>query len=115
MARGVDSGTSRDELAQDDISIITSQIGPLAAYGEAYLADFDVGLDYATDYTGTVDGRELNIEITDDDGDADKAVTAAKTVIGQGKKFVIGTVCSWSQFLVQAATRFAVVSCASNG
>jgi branched-chain amino acid transport system substrate-binding protein len=93
-APSVDSGSGGEELAPVDISIITSQTGPLAAYGEAYLAGFDAGLDYATDGTGTVDGRELNIEITDDAGDADKAVTAAKDVIGQGKKIIIGTVSS---------------------
>ncbi|MGV8896045.1 MAG: substrate-binding domain-containing protein [Rhodoglobus sp.] len=91
---GSSSGSGGDELAPVDISIITSQTGPLAAYGEAYLAGFDAGLDYATDGTGTVDGRQLNIEITDDAGDADKAVTAAKDVIGQGKKIIIGTVSS---------------------
>ncbi|MDJ0335303.1 substrate-binding domain-containing protein [Salinibacterium sp. G-O1] len=91
---GSSTGSGSDELAPVDISIITSQTGPLAAYGEAYLAGFDAGLDYATDGTGTVDGRELNIEITDDAGDADKAVTAAKDVIGQGKKIIIGTVSS---------------------
>ncbi len=91
---GTGSGSGGEELAPVDISIITSQTGPLAAYGEAYLAGFDAGLDYATDGTGTVDGRELNIDITDDAGDADKAVTAAKDVIGQGKKIIIGTVSS---------------------
>jgi branched-chain amino acid transport system substrate-binding protein len=93
-APSVDSGSGGDQLAPVEISIITSQTGPLAAYGEAYLAGFDAGLDYATDGTGTVDGRELNIEITDDAGDADKAVTAAKDVIGQGKKIIMGTVSS---------------------
>ncbi|MGV8850995.1 MAG: substrate-binding domain-containing protein [Rhodoglobus sp.] len=93
-APSVDNGSGGDELAPVDVSIITSQTGPLAAYGEAYLAGFDAGLDYATDGTGTVDGRELTIEITDDAGDADKAVTAAKDVIGQGKKIIIGTVSS---------------------
>ncbi|GHD82519.1 amino acid/amide ABC transporter substrate-binding protein (HAAT family) [Salinibacterium amurskyense] len=93
-APAVDSGSGGDDLAPVDVSVITSQTGPLAAYGEAYLAGFDAGLDYATDGTGTVDGRELNITITDDAGDADKAVTAAKDVIGQGQKIIVGTVSS---------------------
>ncbi len=93
-APSTDGGSGGDELAPVDVSIITSQTGPLAAYGEAYLAGFDAGLDYATDGTGTVDGRELNIAITDDAGDADKAVTAAKDVIGQGQKIIVGTVSS---------------------
>ena len=86
--------TSGAELAPVNVAIITSQTGPLAAYGEAYLAGFDAGLDYATDGTGTVDGRELTISIVDDAGDVDKAVTAAKDVIGQGTQIIAGTVSS---------------------
>lgn len=76
------------------VAIITSQTGPLAAYGEAYIAGFEAGLDYATDGTGTVDGRELDITYLDDAGDADKAVTVAKDVIGQGTQIVAGTASS---------------------
>lgn len=86
--------TEDAELAPVSVAIITSQTGPLAAYGEAYLAGFDAGLDYATDGTGTVDGRELDISIIDDAGDVDKAVTAAKDVIGQGTQIIAGTVSS---------------------
>lgn len=90
------SGPSNEgaDLAPVSVAIITSQTGPLAAYGEAYLAGFDAGLDYATDGTGTVDGRELDITITDDAGDVDKAVTAAKDAIGQGIQILAGTVSS---------------------
>ncbi|WP_294180231.1 substrate-binding domain-containing protein [uncultured Schumannella sp.] len=77
-----------------DIAIITSETGPLAAYGASYLAGFEAGLDYASDGTGTVDGRELNIEYADDAADADKAVSAAKDFIGQGFKIIAGTVSS---------------------
>jgi branched-chain amino acid transport system substrate-binding protein len=82
------------DLAPVSVAIITSETGPLAAYGEAYLAGFDAGLDYATDGTGTVDGRELDISIIDDAGDVDKAVTAAKDAIGQGTQILAGTVSS---------------------
>lgn len=76
------------------VAIITSETGPLGVYGEAYLAGFAAGLDYATDGTGTVDGRELDITYIDDGGDTDKAVTAAKDVIGQGTKIIAGTASS---------------------
>jgi branched-chain amino acid transport system substrate-binding protein len=76
------------------VAIITSETGPLAAYGQAYLNGFAAGLDYATDGTGTVDGRELDISYSDDAGDADKAVTIAKDVIGQGTQIIAGTVSS---------------------
>ncbi len=82
------------DLAPVSVAIITSQTGPLAAYGESYLAGFDAGLDYATDGTGTVDGRELDISIVDDASDVDKAVTAAKDAIGQGTQILAGTVSS---------------------
>jgi len=76
------------------VAIITSQTGPLAAYGEAYLNGLEAGLDYATDGTGTVDGRELDITYLDDAGDADKAVTLAKDVIGNGTQIIAGTASS---------------------
>ena len=76
------------------VAIITSETGPLGAYGQAYLAGFEAGLDYATDGTGMVDGRELDITYIDDAGDTDKAVTAAKDVIGQGTKIIAGTASS---------------------
>jgi branched-chain amino acid transport system substrate-binding protein len=94
--------TSGASLAPVDIAIITSQTGALAAYGAEYLAGFDAGLSYATDGTGTVDGRELNISIIDDTGDADKAVTEAKNVIGQGTKIIAGTASSGIALAVAA-------------
>lgn len=82
------------DKAPVSIAIITSETGPLGAYGQAYLAGFEAGLDYATEGTGTVDGRELDITYIDDAGDTDKAVTAAKDVIGQGTKIIAGTASS---------------------
>lgn len=85
---------SGEDLAPVEVSIITSQTGPLAAYGATYLAGFEAGLDYATDGTSTVDGREVNVTIQDDAGDVDKAVTLIKDVIGNGTKIVAGTASS---------------------
>jgi branched-chain amino acid transport system substrate-binding protein len=89
-----DAGSGGETGAPVPVAIITSQTGPLAAYGEAYLNGFEAGLDYATDGTGTVDGRELDIEYLDDAGDADKAVTLAKDVIGGGTQIIAGTASS---------------------
>jgi branched-chain amino acid transport system substrate-binding protein len=83
-----------DAAAPVKVSMITSQTGPLAAYGEAYTAGFEAGLDYATDGTGAVDGRELEIEWLDDQGNPDTAVSLAKDVIGQGTQIIAGTVVS---------------------
>lgn len=81
-------------LAPVPVAVITSQTGPLAAYGEAYLAGLEAGLDYATDGTGTVDGREIDLTILDDAGDSDTAVNLARDVIGQGTQIIAGTVSS---------------------
>ena len=85
---------SSEDLAPVNIAMVYSQSGPLAAYGEAYINGFEAGLDYATEGTGTVDGRELNIERADDAGDADKAVSLVKDFIGQGFQIVAGTASS---------------------
>ncbi|WP_157008473.1 substrate-binding domain-containing protein [Agromyces laixinhei] len=83
-----------DSGAPVKIAMLTSQTGPLAAYGEAYTAGFEAGLDYATDGTGTVDGRELEIEWADDQGNPDTAVSKAKDFIGQGYEILAGTAAS---------------------
>ena len=85
---------SSEDLAPVNIAMVYSQSGPLAAYGEAYINGFEAGLDYATEGTGKVDGRELNIERADDAGDADKAVSLVKDFIGQGFQIVAGTASS---------------------
>jgi branched-chain amino acid transport system substrate-binding protein len=88
---GAESG---EEAAPIKIGMITSQTGPLAAYGEAYTAGFEAGLDYATDGTGAVDGRQLDISWEDDQGNPDTAVSQAKDLIGQGYRIIAGTVVS---------------------
>ena len=86
--------SSGENLAAVNIAMVYSQSGPLAAYGEAYINGFEAGIDYATDGTGKVGGRELNIERADDAGDADKAVSLVKDYIGQGFKIIAGTASS---------------------
>ncbi|MDR6865901.1 branched-chain amino acid transport system substrate-binding protein [Microbacterium resistens] len=76
------------------VAMLTSQTGPLAAYGAAYTAGFEAGLDYATDGTGAVDGREIAIEWADDQGNPDTAVSKGKDFIGQGYQILAGTASS---------------------
>ncbi len=45
------------------VSVIYSQSGPLAAYGEAYRNGLEAGLDYATDGTGEVDGTKIDARL----------------------------------------------------
>jgi branched-chain amino acid transport system substrate-binding protein len=76
------------------VAIITSQTGALATYGQAYIGGLKAGLDYATDGTGAVDGRKIDISYADDAGDTDTAVTAAKDYIGKGYQIMAGTASS---------------------
>lgn len=87
-------GDDATAAAPVKIGMITSQTGPLAAYGAAYIGGFEAGLDYATDGTGAVDGRELDITWADDQGNPDTAVSKAKDLIGQGYQILAGTVVS---------------------
>ncbi|NYF96771.1 substrate-binding domain-containing protein [Janibacter cremeus] len=88
---GGDDGGSEDPF---QVGLVYSKSGPLAPYGAQYKAAFDVGLDYATDGTGEVDGREIEISEKDDAGDPSKAVSAATTLIGQGSDIIAGSTSS---------------------
>lgn len=76
------------------VGIIYSETGALGEYGKTYRQGLEAGLDYATDGTNQVNGRNLDVTFLDDGGDADKAVTHAKDQIGQGTKIMGGTVVS---------------------
>lgn len=76
------------------VGIITSETGPLAGYGKQYLDGFKAGLDHATDGTGEVDGTVIDVRYVDDAGDPDKAVTAAKELIGEGINILAGSASS---------------------
>lgn len=86
--------SSSENTAPIDVGIVYSESGPLAAYGAAYKEGFEAGVDYATDGTGEVSGRELNVTFHDDAGDPEKAVAQAKDLIGKGYQILGGTVVS---------------------
>lgn len=88
---GAEDGSGAESV---EVGVITSETGPLAAYGEQFLTGFEAGLDYATDGTGEVDGITIDIRNGDDTGDPDKAVQLAKEYIGDGVKILTGTVSS---------------------
>ena len=92
-----DSGASGDAGGGEGpvkVGLVYSKSGPLATYGAQYKAAFDVGLDYATDGTGEVDGRAIEITEKDDAGDPAKAVAAATDLIGQDTKILAGSTAS---------------------
>jgi branched-chain amino acid transport system substrate-binding protein len=107
-ACGDDSGDAPDEGAAEDagndeavadgepirVGIITSTSGLLSSYGNAYLAGLDAGIEYATDGSGAVNGRPIELEIVDDGGEPDQAVSAAVDLVGQGMTILAGSASS---------------------
>jgi branched-chain amino acid transport system substrate-binding protein len=85
------SGTSSGPV---DVGIVYSQTGALASYGQEYVDGFKAGLAYATNNTGKVNGRTINITYADDAGDPATAVSAAKGLIGKGYKILAGSTSS---------------------
>lgn len=77
-----------------EVGLIYSETGPLAVYGQQYRDGFAAGLEYATDGTGAVGGRPIDVTWVDDAGDPDKAVNAAKDLIGQGVSIIGGSTSS---------------------
>jgi branched-chain amino acid transport system substrate-binding protein len=94
-ASGSGGGSGSDEDgAPVQVGLVYSKSGPLATYGAQYLQGFEAGLDYATDGTGEVDGRAIEVIERDDAGDPAKAVAEATDLIGQGVKILAGSTAS---------------------
>ena len=89
-----DAGAGDSSAQTVEVGVITSETGPLAAYGKQFLDGFDAGLDYATDGTGKVGDITIEIRNGDDAGDPDKAVQLTKEYIGDGVEVLTGTVSS---------------------
>jgi branched-chain amino acid transport system substrate-binding protein len=73
------------------VAVLTSKTGALAAYGAQYLDGFKAGLDYATDGTGKVDGKKIDVAYVDDQGKPETAVSQFKDLVGKGYKIIGGT------------------------
>jgi branched-chain amino acid transport system substrate-binding protein len=82
---------SHHASASYNIGFIYPRTGILGAYGAEELEGFKYGLQYATNGTGKVNGKTLNITYQDDQGVAATGVTEAKDLIGQGVKILMGT------------------------
>lgn len=76
------------------IGLVYSRSGPLASYGREYLQGFTAGLDYATNGSGKVGGRSVQVTQVDDAGDPAKAVAGAKDLIGKGYRIIGGSTAS---------------------
>ncbi len=87
-------GSGGGDGAPVQVGLVYSKSGPLATYGAQYLQGFEAGLDYATDGTGEVDGRPIEVIERDDAGDPAKAVAEATDLIGQGVQILAGSTAS---------------------
>jgi branched-chain amino acid transport system substrate-binding protein len=87
-------GAKRSEAKTVKVGIIYSRTGLLSAFGAEYVEGLQLGLKYATNGTGTVGGKKVELSLVDDAGDPAKAVSAAKDLIGQGVKIIAGTTSS---------------------
>lgn len=85
-------GDGATEAQPVEIGIIYSKTGLLSAYGQNYIEGLEAGLDYATDGTNIAGDYEINLRIVDDGGDAAKAVTAFKDMVGDEVPIIAGTI-----------------------
>ncbi len=73
------------------VAVLTSKTGPLSSYVSQYLDGFKAGLDYATDGTGKVAGKKIDVAYVDDQGKPDTAVSQFKDLVGKGYQIIAGT------------------------
>jgi branched-chain amino acid transport system substrate-binding protein len=76
------------------IGVVYSRTGVLSAYGAEYIQGLRLGLQYATKGTNKVNGRAIELSINDDATNPATAVSAAKDLIGQGYKIIVGSTSS---------------------
>jgi branched-chain amino acid transport system substrate-binding protein len=82
---------SEQSTASYKVGFIYPRTGILGAYGAEEIQGFKLGLQYATNGTGKVNGKTIDVTYIDDKGDAATGVTQAKDLIGQGYKILMGT------------------------
>jgi branched-chain amino acid transport system substrate-binding protein len=90
------AASARGEADPVKVGVIYSRTGFLSAYGAEYVQGLRLGLEYATKGTNTVNGHKIELRLVDDGSGVDpaKAPSAAKDLIGQGYKIIMGTVSS---------------------
>jgi branched-chain amino acid transport system substrate-binding protein len=93
---GATAANARGEADPVKVGVIYSRTGFLSAYGAEYIQGLRLGLEYATKGTNTVAGRKIELTVVDDGSGVDpaKAPSAAKDLIGQGYKIIVGTISS---------------------
>jgi branched-chain amino acid transport system substrate-binding protein len=72
--------------------MVYEKTGIYAPYAQEYQQGFTIGLSYATNGTGKVNGQPINVTWDDDADSATTAVTDFKSLVGAGDKIIGGTV-----------------------
>jgi branched-chain amino acid transport system substrate-binding protein len=85
---------SHKASASYNVGVVYSRTGLLSAYGGEYIQGLKLGLKYATNGSNKVNGKTINLTLVDDKTDPATAVNAAKDLIGQGYKILMGSVSS---------------------
>jgi branched-chain amino acid transport system substrate-binding protein len=86
------SGSAAASGTPVKVGMIYEKTGIYSAYAQEYQQGFTIGLDYATNGTGKVNGHPVNVTWEDDADSASTAVTDFKSLVGAGYKIIGGTV-----------------------
>ena len=78
------------------VGFIYSRTGALSGFGAEELEGFQFGLSYLKSQKNTCGGHKLSVNYVDDQTNPANAVTAAKDLIGQGYKIIVGSTSSGS-------------------
>jgi len=74
------------------IGLLASTTGALEAYGKQTIRGFELGIEYATEGTKTVNGRPIEVVIEDTETKPDVAVTKATKLLEENKvDFLVGS------------------------
>jgi branched-chain amino acid transport system substrate-binding protein len=82
-----ESGSAGDEVT---VGLINSYTGPLASFGPAWEDGYRAGLKVLTDGTMTVDGHKIVIEKRNDNSEPPTGLSAAKELLGEGVRVIVG-------------------------
>jgi branched-chain amino acid transport system substrate-binding protein len=86
------SGTSASSGTPVKVGMVYEKTGIYSAYAQEYQQGFTIGLDYATNGTGKVNGHPIDVTWNDDADSATTAVTDFKSLAGAGYKIIGGTI-----------------------
>jgi branched-chain amino acid transport system substrate-binding protein len=84
----------RSSASSYNVGIVYSRTGLLAAYGAEYVEGLKYGIQYATNGSGKVNGKTINLTYADDATDPATGVSKMKDLIGQGYTLIAGAVSS---------------------